>query len=256
MRAAIALLLVACGGGARPATAPDGPDELPVGAAGDELPPPAAPREDEPAPAPASRAVAEVTGRAVCERILALRADGCAFVANYDLDLEACARDYDRSLRERGADARATTEIVGRCFLEETACDATLRCIDARLGLMLPGDDERRACADATSPAAVGYPDDQYAKRRGVGARTFADAPSSVEQPIEVCMVRGAKDWLTRTTCADGSRPFATDDHAHAARVRSVGTGGRCGAIIDLYEVPCPEATYPVYIDMYVCPMP
>ena len=27
-------------------------------------------------------------------------------------------------------------------------------------------------------------------------------------------------------------------------------------SIIDLYEVPCPEGTYAIYIDAYVCPVP
>jgi hypothetical protein len=37
------------------------------------------------------------------------------------------------------------------------------------------------------------------------------------------------------------------------SRVGNTGTGGRCGTIIDLYAVPCPDKQYEVYMDMYHC---
>jgi hypothetical protein len=60
-------------------------------------------------------------------------------------------------------------------------------------------------------------------------------------------------EWMLSLTCDDGSRPFRGFDHAHAARVGNVGKGGSCGSIVDLYEVPCPEGTYKIFIDAYVC---
>ena len=68
------------------------------------------------------------------------------------------------------------------------------------------------------------------------------------------CGIPAEMEWLLSVTCSDGSRPFPDYDHAHAARVGNVGPGGKCGSIIDLYEVPCPEGTYKIFIDAYVCP--
>ncbi len=85
-------------------------------------------------------------------------------------------------------------------------------------------------------------------------ATSFADFSTSPAAPAEVCMVEGQLDFLTRVTCADGSSPFGSREEAHGARTGNVGPGGRCGSIIDLYVVPCPEASYEVHIDLYACP--
>lgn len=85
-------------------------------------------------------------------------------------------------------------------------------------------------------------------------AKRFSELSTTQESPVEVCMVEGQLSALTSLTCDDGSNPFADMGQAHAARVGNTGPGGRCGSIIDVYEVPCPEATYEVHMDMYVCP--
>ncbi|MGE0870359.1 MAG: hypothetical protein AB7P03_17470 [Kofleriaceae bacterium] len=36
-------------------------------------------------------------------------------------------------------------------------------------------------------------------------------------------------------------------------RSGSVGPGGRCNSIIDLYKVGCPDGDVSVYIDVYMC---
>jgi hypothetical protein len=87
----------------------------------------------------------------------------------------------------------------------------------------------------------------------GVGAKKFSDAPTSMEQPIEVCGWPAQTDWLRAAKCNDGTNPFTSQDHAHEARAGSMGAGGRCGMVIDLYEVTCPEGKYEVYMDMYAC---
>jgi hypothetical protein len=89
--------------------------------------------------------------------------------------------------------------------------------------------------------------------RHGAGATTFASAPSSKDQPIEVCGVGASQRWLMTTVCADGSHPFPTVSDAAQSRAGNIGPGGRCHSIIDQYVVPCPETTYDVYIDMYMC---
>lgn len=107
----------------------------------------------------------------------------------------------------------------------------------------------KEVCAqrpDELGPVAL--QPDQVPLRRGTGVTTFADVKSSREEPIEVCMPQGERAWLHGVTCTDGSAPSA------AARNGSVGAGGSCGSIIDLYTVTCPEASYEVFMDMYMCP--
>jgi hypothetical protein len=95
---------------------------------------------------------------------------------------------------------------------------------------------------------------DEAGLRRGHGDKSFADTKSSKTEPIEVCGVKGETGWLTRLTCADGSNPFGGNrGRAHASRSGSVGSGGLCGSILDLYQVPCPEGTIKVFMDMYMC---
>ncbi|MEL6342568.1 MAG: hypothetical protein AAFV53_05510 [Myxococcota bacterium] len=91
-------------------------------------------------------------------------------------------------------------------------------------------------------------------RRIGANAKAFAELKTSKDRPVEVCQVAGQLDTLTRLTCNDGSNPFTDRDAAHAARTGNVGQGGRCGSVIDLYVVPCPEGEYNVYMDLYVCP--
>jgi hypothetical protein len=98
---------------------------------------------------------------------------------------------------------------------------------------------------------------EQALRRRGLGDRLFSDTASTVEAPIEVCGTYGELSWLLRMTCADGSKPWGKDaGKAHAARRGSRGGKPRCGnpgPMIDLYDVPCPEQHYAVYMDMYEC---
>ncbi|HEY5927274.1 MAG TPA: hypothetical protein VIV11_36555 [Kofleriaceae bacterium] len=94
--------------------------------------------------------------------------------------------------------------------------------------------------------------------RRGLGARTFGEVATTADTPIEVCGTKGELEWLLRATCADGSRPWGHDRRkAHAARHGSRPTKGRCAdgtpVMIDLYEVPCPEQRYSIYMNLYEC---
>jgi len=67
-------------------------------------------------------------------------------------------------------------------------------------------------------------------------------------------MIRAASRRLVSLRCNDGSNPFAGDlQAAHMSRAGSFGPGGRCDSIIDRYDVKCPEATYQVFADMYLC---
>jgi len=228
------LLLAACGGGQKKASEPgDAPDAA------------------KPATA------AQVSPDAVCTKILELKQQGCPFLSSYDLGMAECVDDYKASV----ADSPKETEQVGRCFVQSSGCEPTTRCIDGVLGQSEPSASEPqpefRACGDQEAYGPVGYPRAEWEKRRGAKAAKFGDVASSQKEPIEVCGVRGELEWLSHVTCADGKNPWNGDGgKAHGARSGSVGTGGRCGAIIDRYVVACPEKTYEVYMDMYVCALP
>lgn len=107
---------------------------------------------------------------------------------------------------------------------------------------------DKTVCANRTDMFGPFALDEAQAQARyGMNARTFADAPTTKARAIEVCGVPASRQWLSGTACADGS-PAKQN-----GRSGSVGPGGRCGAIIDLYSVTCPEGNHDVYIDIYMC---
>jgi hypothetical protein len=117
----------------------------------------------------------------------------------------------------------------------------------ARNPAKLDGDDA--ACPTSFMGSASVAVDDRY----HAGVSALDELQSSKEHPVEVCGVTGQVGWLLRSQCANGAPPFTDPDVAHGARVGNVGAGGRCGSIVDLYAVTCPEGTYEVYMDLYVC---
>ena len=116
--------------------------------------------------------------------------------------------------------------------------------------------------ANGPDPMCASHPDDlgpwilttdQMNQRFGTGVTALASIATSKEHSIEVCGVAAENAWLAASTCGDGSHPYHGPDEVEATRVSNVGPGGRCGGIIDLYRVRCPERTYDVYIDMNLC---
>jgi len=91
--------------------------------------------------------------------------------------------------------------------------------------------------------------------RRGEIDHRFADTTSTWQAPIQVCGLYGELTWLTRMTCADGSRPWGDDiDKAHGARKDSaMDIAPSCKKPIELYIAPCPEHPYDIYLDIYQC---
>lgn len=109
-------------------------------------------------------------------------------------------------------------------------------------------------CPRASPYEPVMLPGARFDARHGAAAKTFAELNTTLARPVETCGLADELYTLLRYTCDDGSSPFGTDPRvAHASRAGNAGAGGRCGSIIDLYVVPCPEARYAVYMDMYVC---
>jgi hypothetical protein len=118
-----------------------------------------------------------------------------------------------------------------------------------------PAADDRAVCAN--HPDEMGpylLTDAQAAQRTGQGVRSIGALPATTKaHPVEVCGVAAENAWLAGLTCADGSHPYRGPQDVEASRAGNVGAGGRCGGIIDLYKVPCPDHTYDVYMDMYLC---
>ncbi|MBL9106024.1 MAG: hypothetical protein JNL82_34195 [Myxococcales bacterium] len=118
----------------------------------------------------------------------------------------------------------------------------------------LDGSAEPLECFRPEQFGPVRLSPDQWLRRRGAGVTDLRRLRSSKDRPVEVCNVRGEQDFLLSVRCADGRPPFNSSAEVARARTGSVGSGGRCHTIIDLYEVTCAEATYAVYMDMYMCP--
>lgn len=111
-----------------------------------------------------------------------------------------------------------------------------------------PTHDDKSPCADR--PDSFGpfvLTKDQAAKRYGRRAVKLDDALTTKATPIEVCGIPMSSAWMSERKCAGGGPPKIL------GRVGSVGRGGRCGAIIDLYDVQCPEQLYKVFVDIYQC---
>lgn len=232
----ILVLTAVAGCGPRPRPAdPDAPDEAPGDRGGGAL---------------QTRRVAP-TPEAICARIFELKAARCHLTASYGLDEEGCRADFQRSFEERGEEARAANVALGHCLIDNASCEAADQCISA---LSAVEEGFRDCGTEGSQPVGLSAAD--YARRKGASVTRYSQASSTAEEPIEVCHIPAQMEWLLRATCDDGSQPFASYDHAHAARVGNVGQTGRCNSYVDLYEVPCPEGTYEIFIDAYVCPLP
>jgi hypothetical protein len=97
-------------------------------------------------------------------------------------------------------------------------------------------------------------PPEIYEKRGGAGVAKFSALTTSQATPLEECGLRVILERLASLTCDGGEQPFGGDlSKAHMSRAGNVGEGGRCGSILDHYEIPCPEKQYDVYADMYFC---
>jgi hypothetical protein len=161
------------------------------------------------------------------------------------VDRATCLGEFDRE------DQRGFLDKFGPCMVKNRDCDAVTAC----MGEADRKDTTLRECSarDAAHPH-VGIPMEEWKRRKGAGVSRFRDASSTKDAPIEACGIDAQNAWLALAACDDGSHPIRNSRDAEAARKGNVGPGGRCGAIIDLYEVHCPEATYAIYLDGYICP--
>ena len=219
---ALLLVLCACGGGAS-ATKPAQPTSHDV-------------------------AQGTITPEVFCDRFLALQQAGCEVFAKMEMTREQCVGELSKMMSDP-VQASFMTK-TGTCMVGFQDCDGVTKCL-ASLG---PDADDLRACHDDNPGKAVGVPKAEWDKRNGANITKFSQARSTKEQPLEVCTISAESELLASLACEDDSHPIADHEGAEMARVGNVGKGGRCGSIIDLYRVKCPEATYELFVDGYVCP--
>ena len=110
-------------------------------------------------------------------------------------------------------------------------------------------------CPPASSRVltAVIWPHAKAHLRRYINESRLDRVTTTKATPVEVCSARGQIAWLLRARCPNGSAPFTDGRTAHRSRAGNVGSGGRCGKVVDLYKVPCQGTTYSIYMSLYHC---
>ncbi|MCX5744105.1 MAG: hypothetical protein NT062_16575, partial [Proteobacteria bacterium] len=203
------------------------------------------------APPPPPPPPASITPDDACARLALLRDEGCAWASRFPGELadpDTCIPSVEKWFAPETPTHAQLARMVGCWAL---ACDDASACMAREQSRATPS--APRSCGDeGTSPIFVDAA--TWAARRGADARRFGDVTTSVTEPLEVCGVEGEVAWMTRATCKDGRHPFATEEAANEHRDSWMARGGRCNSILDRYTVACPEATYTIHVDRYVCP--
>ena len=189
----------------------------------------------------------------------------CAFLEKIGMTPQQCPSFLTGLMAEATNDGERTAfRQLMKDLTNSPTCDGVMTAFQtadaaarrANVSTPVPGHSALTKC-EVRADGAYDVSADELKLRRGTTDKLFGDTQSTETTPIEVCAVRGEIAYLLRLTCADGSRPWGSDAHkAYAARKGSVNAAGRCSAqnaAIDLYDVPCPERHYAVYIDMYEC---
>lgn len=228
----IAITMLGCGGTTRSSPGPDHATPGVAPAANDE--------KDE----QEKRKHAEL-----CASASRLAALGCSPFDRMDPSLLTGTCGVVTSFQMSGMDhclTRTSCEWLDECFITTRSLDDPQPYTGPTRACQLPKDH-----LDLVFPA--GFTAEEIAQSYGADAKTYADAPSTKDRPIEVCGFPAAGGWLSRMTCKDGTHPLPSRADAERVRVGNVGEGGRCGRIIDQYQVECPEMTYDIFIDAYRC---
>lgn len=187
-----------------------------------------------------------------CASLVRERRAGCPSLRGIPASISQaqCEQELEE-LRAGGGQLAADVNEALACMAQAGDCDAFTRCFGL-LGRAAQANAQYRRCGEP-GLGPVRLTEEEAAARTGARARRFSDVRTSRERPVEVCGVEAQHQWLLRATCDDGSHPFRSEPEAAAARAGNVGSGGRCDGTIDLYEVPCPERTYEVFMDLYMC---
>jgi hypothetical protein len=207
-----------------------------------------------PAAGPPAKPAPVVTAEAFCEHYIKLTSK-CERMAGAKLDPNTCVADIRTVLAspQEGEQMKR----FGACVIEHDDCDDVFRCLAGALpdttaaGTLRACDDHSRQMFEH----AVGIPKAEWDHRNGAGVAKFHDARSTKDDPVETCGVPAATTWLTSLRCDDGSQPIKDVSDAENARTGNLGGGGRCRSFIDHSVVPCPERSYEIFVDAYVCPL-
>ncbi len=181
------------------------------------------------------------TAEAVCKR-----AHGALRTCNLSFG------DSEQACVTAMADEAGFLKQFGHCLVDKgDACGAVTACMQDSVF----NKNDLRACSEVDTSKGVGLLRADWARRKGANVTRYSQAHSTKAQPVEVCGLRAENEWLFAATCDNGSHPIVNRDQAEKARTGNEGGGGRCGSIIDRYQVKCPETTYDIHIDAYVCPL-
>lgn len=217
---------------------------------------PAAPPGDgaggPPARPPAG--AADLTPAEACARFDALAGEGCAWAQRFPPEFREssnCVPSLQTWVSPDTAEHEKLQHTLNCWALD---CEAAAACM-VRIQASSAPPPPRRCGEPGTAPILVDAA--AWSARRGVGARRFADVTTTTEAPIEVCGIDGEVEWMTRVVCNDGKNPYGgSQEVANDSRDSWIARGGRCNSVLDRYSVRCPEATYQIHVDRYVCPQP
>jgi hypothetical protein len=199
-----------------------------------------------------------LTAEAICDRFAVLKPK-CPQFADLEMEHQECVAEFKAGLAS--ADTKPALESMGHCMVDHDQCEEVVACLTA--AAQTPEEKPDHACDlgwatkkprdIALGPAGISRA--EWDNRNGAKVTAFHEAKSTMELPIEMCGIPAENEWLMTLHCKDGSQPIKTRRDAELARHGNLGSGGRCGSIIDKYTVKCPEASYDIYLDGYVCPL-
>lgn len=242
-------LAIGCGGPGKPSD-PAQPDE--TGGAGDTAGEPGdTDGPVNPADDPASLGGEELVGAACAQMGEVHAATPCDFLTRARFTQQSCQSEM--AFAKVPENLQPAFETAMRCVVASNECSGFPACF-AKLqeAASTAASGGGRQCGEE-GMGAVSLSAAEAGKRYGQGVSKLSAAPTTKEKPIEVCGVAAQHTWLLAAECDDGSKPLTSRGAASGARAGSVGSGGRCGSVIDRYTVTCPEKTYEVFMDLYMC---
>lgn len=192
-----------------------------------------------------------VNGEQLCHRMFELHDQHCGLFTNI-AKTKTCPQEVTGALSD--PQSRVNTEATDECVNELANCADIIACLG-----QIESTNETRSCDDRSELRmldAVGEPHALWRANMKHDFTKLSQVTSTKDTPVELCGRRAMMWWLTALACDDGSRPLGSDGDAEKARVGNVGQGGPCGAVIDHFQVTCPERAYDVYLDPALCPLP
>lgn len=186
-----------------------------------------------------------------CQRFRTLREAGCEWTQRFPADFSepATCQGSLATWVDPATPNHVSLERTIRCWSLD--CDDAIPCMISARDSRDP--EPARACGEEGT-AAILVDEATWQARRGVQAKRFADVQTSVEEPVEVCGIEGEIEWMMAVKCNDGSNPYGTMAEVNEGRDSWLDRGGQCNSVLDRYTVSCPEATYTIHVDRYLCP--